>query len=31
MIAPNTRTGKWKKTIVTDIACCDITSFQGRM
>ena len=31
MIAPMTGTGKWKKSIVTDIACCDIISLQGKM
>ena len=31
MIAPMTRIRKWKKCIVTDIACCDIISFQGKM
>ena len=31
MTAPMTGTGKWKKSIVTDIASCDIISFQGKM
>lgn len=31
MIAPKTRKRKWKKSIVTDTACCDIISFQGKM
>ena len=31
MRAPMTRIRKWKECIVTDIARCDIISFQGKM
>ena len=31
MTAPKTGTGKWKKSIVTDIASCDTILFQGKM